>query len=333
MINTLKNNWTNWHHTFHQSILNSENFIPNSINLLVSVSGGQDSMALMTLLDDIKEQHNWSINVWHGNHKWHNKSEEFTKELQNYCFKKNIIFHKDSADKIDISTEEKARKWRYQKLYEKASEICTKNNNHNNLYVVTGHTSTDNSETFLLNLARGSNLSGLSGIPCKRLFNEDYFLVRPLMIFSRDDTTAICKELKIPFWIDPTNSDTQLKRNLVRHRIMSELEEIYPGCSHRINNFIGKMKNYSQERSELCELAIKSCLCDDGIRRATLNDLGEQARSTLLHYLLSTKCKKQISSKNIINLSKQISKKNSGQEYFPNGVKVIWNKNFIRIIS
>ena len=75
MINTLKNNWTNWHHTFHQSILNSENFIPNSINLLVSVSGGQDSMALMTLLDDIKEHHNWSLNVWHGNHKWHNKSE------------------------------------------------------------------------------------------------------------------------------------------------------------------------------------------------------------------------------------------------------------------
>jgi len=333
MINTLKNNWTNWHHTFHQSILNSENFIPNSINLLVSVSGGQDSMALMTLLDDIKEHHNWSLNVWHGNHKWHNESEKFAKELENYCFKKKITFFKESANEIDISTEEKARKWRYQKLYEKASEICTKNKNINDLYVVTGHTSTDNTETFLLNLARGSNFNGLGGIPSKRLLNEEYFLVRPLMIFSRADTTAICKKLKIPFWVDPTNSDTRIKRNLIRHKVIHELEEIYPGCSIRINNFIDKMKNISQERSELCELAIKSCLCDDGIRRATLNDLGEQARSTLLHYLLSTKCKKQISSKNIINLSKQISKKNSGQEYFPNGVKVIWNKNFIRIIS
>ena len=333
MINKFKNNWTNWHHIFHQSILNNVNFIPNGIHLLISVSGGQDSMALMTLLDDIKAHHNWSINVWHGNHKWHIKSDKFTKELQNYCFQKKIIFYKDSADEIDISTEEKARKWRYQKLYEKASEICAKNKNQNNLYVVTGHTSTDNSETFLLNLARGSNLSGLSGIPNKRLLNEDFFLVRPLMIFSRDDTTAICKALKIPFWIDPTNSDTQLKRNLVRHRIMSELEEIYPGCSHRINNFIGKMKNYSQERSELCELAIKSCLCDNGIRRTPLNELGEQTRATLLHSLLSTKCTKQISSKNIDDLSKQIFAKNSGQKCFSNGVKVIWNKNFIRIIS
>ena len=333
MVNTLKSNWTNWHHIFHQSILNSENFIPNGINLLISVSGGQDSMALMTLLDDIKEHHNWSLNVWHGNHKWHNESEEFAKGLENYCSKKKITFYKESADKIDISTEEKARKWRYQKLYEKATEICTKNKNNNDLYVVTGHTSTDNTETFLLNLARGSNFNGLGGIPIKRLLNEEYFLVRPLMIFSRDETAAICKKLKIPFWVDPTNSDTSIKRNLIRHKVIRELEEIYPGCSSRINNFIEKMKNISQERSELCELAIKSCLCDDGIRRATLNDLGEQTRSTLLHSLLSTKCKKQISSKNIINLSKQIFKKNSGQEYFSDGVKVIWNKNFIKIIS
>ena len=332
MVNKLKTNWTHWHHVFHQSILNNENFIPNDINLLISVSGGQYSMALMTLLDDIKEKHNWSLNVWHGNHKWHHESEEFAKELQNYCCQKKIIFYQDSVGEIDISTEEKARKWRYQKLYEKAAEICSKDKNPNKVYVVTGHTCTDNTETFLLNLARGSNFRGLGGIPRKRQLNKNYFLVRPLMIFSRNDTTAICKELKIPFWVDPTNSDIQLKRNLIRHKVIHELEEIYPGCSYRINNLTEKMKNYSQERSELCELAIKSCLSDDGIRRTILNDLGEQTRATLLHALLSKKCKKQICSKNIDNLSKQIFKKNSGEKCFSNGVKVIWNKNFIRII-
>tara|TARA_B100000212_G_scaffold229667_1_gene174472 strand:- start:507 stop:1508 length:1002 start_codon:yes stop_codon:yes gene_type:complete len=333
MFNKLKNNWTNWHHILHQSILNSENFMPNGISLLISVSGGQDSMALLTLLSDIQEHHNWSLNVWHGNHNWHNESEEIAKELENYCFQKKIIFYKDSADEIDISTEEKARKWRYQKLYEKASEICSKNKNHNNLYIVTGHTSTDSAETFLLNLARGSNFIGLGGIPRQRLLNQEYVLVRPFIIFSRDDTSDICEKLEIPFWVDPTNSDTQLKRNFIRHKVIRGLEEIYPGCSCRINNFIEKMKNISQERSELCELAIKSCLCDDGIRRATLNDLGEQTRSTILYSLLHKKCKKQISSKNIENLSRQIFKKVYGQECFANGVKVIWNKDFIKIIS
>ena len=333
MVNKLKNNWTNWHHLFHQSILKNENFMPNGINLLISVSGGQDSMALMTLIDDIKNHHNWSLNVWHGNHKWHNESEKFEKELQNYCFRKDIIFYKDSADEIDITTEEKARKWRYQKLCEKASYICANDKENNDLYIVTGHTSSDNTETFLLNLARGSNFGGLGGIPKKRLLNKDYFLVRPMMIFTRNDTYSICKKLNIPFWVDPTNSDTKLKRNLIRQKVLSELEEIYPGCSYRINSFIEKMRNYAQERSELSELAIKSCLSDNGIRRAILNNLGEQARATLLHSLLSKKCKKQISSKNIQDLSLQIFKNNHGQKCFANGVKVIWNKNFIRVIS
>ena len=332
MINKLKNNWTNWHHIFHQSILNSVNFMPNGIHLLISVSGGQDSMALMTLLDDIKEHHNWSLNIWHGNHKWHNKSDEFAQELQNYCFKKKIIFYKDSANAVDISTEEKARKWRYQKLYEKALEICDNKKTDANLYIVTGHTSTDNTETFIMNLARGSNLNGLSGIPSKRLLKNHYFLVRPMMIFNRNDTASICENLKIPFWVDPTNSDTKLKRNLIRHNVVSELEKIHPGCSNRINNFIEKMRFYSKERSELCELAIKSCLYDDGIRREILNNVGDQTRATLLHFLLSRKCNKQISSKNIEDLSKQIFKKNQGEKYFSNGIRVSWNKDLIKII-
>ena len=157
--------------------------------------------------------------------------------------------------------------------------------------------------------------------------------MRPLIIFSRNDTTAICKTLKIPVWEDPTNSDIQLKRNLIRHKVIHELEEIHPGCSYRINNFIEKMKNYSQERSELCELAIRTCLCEEGINRKTINNLGEQTRVSLLHSLLSTKCKQQVSSQNINDLSKQILKKSYGQKYFSNGIKVIWNKNFIQIIS
>ena len=332
MDNRSNNNWTKWHHIFHKKIFNDKKFIPKEIQLLISVSGGQDSMALLTLIDDIKDKYKWSINVWHGDHKWHSNSGQFAKNIKNYCSQKNINFYSDTAKKGNVSTEETAREWRYKKLSKKASEILN-NNNARSVYILTGHTSTDSTETFLLNLARGSNFAGLGGIPKKRLLNDKYILARPFLIFTRDETLKICKDLKIPFWEDPTNSDIKLKRNLIRHKVIHELEEIHPGCSYRINNFIEKMKNYSQERSELCELAIKSCLCTDGIRRTNLIDLGEQTRATLLHSLLSSKCKKQISSKNIDDLSKQISKKNFGQKYFSNGIKVIWNKNFIKITS
>lgn len=166
-----KRNWSHWHHQFHKEFLKDKHLIPQGSNLLISVSGGQDSMALLSLCVDIKSYHNWSIYVWHGDHKWHEESKEFASQVKNFCMNKNIPIYIDEAN-IDISTEEKARDWRYKKLCEKADEIFLEKESKLKTYILTGHTSTDNAETFLLNLARGSNYAGLSGIPKKTNLNE-----------------------------------------------------------------------------------------------------------------------------------------------------------------
>ena len=331
MIDNLKDKWSKWHHIFHKEILNDKNLIPNGSQLLVSVSGGQDSMALLALLHAIKDHHNWSLHVWHGDHGWHHDSKNFADNVKNYCFKKNIFFYLDTSNRINVKTEEKAREWRYKKLCEKASEIINRTRISNKIFILTGHTSTDSTETFFLNLARGSNFAGSGGIQKKRLINEKYFLVRPLLIFNRNDTGSICKDLKIPFWEDPTNRDINLKRNFIRYKIIDELEKIYPRCSNRINNFTNQIRNMHEERLELCNLAIESCICNEGIKRSVINNLGLQTRSTILYYILNQKCIKQISAKNINELSDQILKKENGQKQFPNGVKIFWDKNFIKI--
>tara|TARA_Y100001978_G_scaffold182502_1_gene179416 strand:+ start:1381 stop:2382 length:1002 start_codon:yes stop_codon:yes gene_type:complete len=331
MFEKLKNNWTKWHHIFHKAILTEKELIPNGSNLVVSVSGGQDSMALLTLLDDIKRQHDWSLNIWHGNHNWHEQSNYFANQLKKFCLKKNLNFYIDSADEIDISTEEKARKWRYQKLYELANKINTENKLNDNISIVTGHTSSDNAETFLMNLSRGSNLKGLEGIDKKRLLNKKYFLVRPILLFSRDETALICKELNIPYWVDPSNSDLKLTRNLIRLKVIKNLENIYPGCSSRINNYMQKMRNFNNERTDLSKLAITSCVCREGIKRNILNKLGKEARATILNTLFLDKCNKQISSKNIDFISNQILIKSNGQETLTDGLLISWNREFIQI--
>ena len=85
---------------------------------------------------------------------------------------------------------------------------------------LTGHTNTDNAATFLLNLARGSNYAGLSYIDKKRLLDHHIYLIRPLLIFSREDTKKFCHLQNIPIWEDPTNHDLTIKRNLVRGKII-----------------------------------------------------------------------------------------------------------------
>ena len=97
--NLTKKNWSSWHHQLHKEFLKQKIMIPNESNILISVSGGQDSMALLILINDLKKLHNWSISVWHGDHKWHTKPSLYAHELKNYCEDKNISFYFDQANK------------------------------------------------------------------------------------------------------------------------------------------------------------------------------------------------------------------------------------------
>ena len=328
-----KNNWTNWHHLVHKAIIKDAQFIPNGIKLLIAVSGGQDSMALLTLFRDIKDYHDWEIYVWHGDHQWHSKSSIYSEELKTFCNYKQIKFYSDKADYLEVSTEEKARNWRYQKLNDIAKKLVEPNKAINNIYILTGHTSSDNAETFLLNLARGSSYKGLTGIPNKRLSDNNVYIVRPILHLSRGDTLKICEELKIPIWIDPTNLDLKLKRNIIRKNIIENLEKIYPGCSSRINNFTQKMNKFNKERTDLGKLALEACLDKKMIKRDKFNTLGLEARSTLLNQLFKEKFPKQIKSNNIDNIAKEIFKKNKGNIDLPQGIKIVWNTSYIKLIN
>jgi len=125
--NLTQKNWLSLHHLLHKDFLSKKTLIPKGSNILISVSGGQDSMALLTLINDLKKIHNWTISVWHGDHQWHTKSSQFAIELKKYCENKNISFYFDQANKENISTEEKAREWRYKKLCERAKTLLNKN--------------------------------------------------------------------------------------------------------------------------------------------------------------------------------------------------------------
>ena len=324
-------NWSSWHNQLHKEILTQKTLIPKGSNILISVSGGQDSMTLLTLINDLKKLHKWSISVWHGDHQWHTQSSIYALELKSYCENKNIPFYLDQANKENISSEEKAREWRYKKLCERAKTLLKKNQQKHNIYLLTGHTSSDNAETFILNLSRGSNFAGLSNIEKKRLLENKIFLIRPILIFSREDTKQFCNDMKIPVWEDPTNSDLNLKRNLVRKKIIPTLEDIYPGCSKRINNFSQKMSNYNNERNDLSKLAYLYCKDIKGINRNLLNSMCIEARCTILNRFLREISTKQCSSKNLTKLATSIYEKNKGQIHLQEFLKIVWDKNYINL--
>ncbi len=251
--------WSKWHMRLHKRLKQNKSLLPNNSTLLLAISGGQDSMALLKLIIDLKRLYKWQIEVWHGDHQWHNKSEEIAKGLKLWCIDNQISFHSNNTIKEEVANEEKARDWRYEKLILKAKLLSS-----NNIYfpckrILTGHTATDRAETIIMNLARGTDLIGLSTLKEQRTLESNLELVRPLLIFNRDETLEICKEFNLPIWIDPSNENMNLTRNRIRKEILPILNSMYKGADSRIAYVANRLESYNEDQQLFAKIAIEFC--------------------------------------------------------------------------
>lgn len=187
-------------------------------SVAVALSGGADSMALLNALIRLKNELGIEkIIAAHFNHLIRGdeafRDQNFVAEQ---CEKLGIELKIGSADvlgfaeKNGMSTELAARKLRYEFFETLETDV-----------IATAHTASDNIETVLFNMTRGTALSGLCGIPPKR----DKF-VRPLIFCTRDDVEQFCKENDIPFVTDSTNLSDNYSRNKIRHNVIPVLKTL-----------------------------------------------------------------------------------------------------------
>ncbi len=203
-------------------------------SILVALSGGADSMALLHLLLEL----GYSCSAAHCN--FHLRGSESDKDEQfviDYCADKNIPLYTEhfntevEARKNRISIEMAARNLRYQWF----DELLKKENLD---WLATGHHGDDMIETFFLNLARGSGLKGLRGIRKK-----SGYLIRPLLAFRRKELEAYCAQKNIAFRTDSSNSDIAIKRNNIRSNIIPVMETLNPSF---FNTMIRNFKNLDE---------------------------------------------------------------------------------------
>ena len=130
---------------------------------------------------------------------------------------------------------------------------------------MTGHTANDRAETVLLNLARGCHRQGLASLSAQRPLREaggpparSPLLVRPLLVFSRDDTGRICRDLGLPVQLDASNLEPRFARNRVRAEVMPVLEALHPGAARRIAALAQRLEQEQGQEQELLALALQS---------------------------------------------------------------------------
>lgn len=227
-----------------RNIITKYNLLDKGDSVIVGVSGGPDSMTLLTLLLELKEEYNLQIYVAHVNHMIREnaiKDEEYVKE---FCDKNNIklfikrenIIEKSKQDKKGL--EETGREVRYN-FFEEVS----KNTNSNKIAIA--HNLNDKIETIIMNLTRGTGISGLKGIEPKR---EKY--IRPLIEIERSEIEKYCEEKKINPRIDESNQDNTYTRNKIRNIVIPYIKK---ELNTNIINNLNRLSEIVKENEEYLE--------------------------------------------------------------------------------
>ncbi len=193
--------------------------------VLLAVSGGPDSTAMLLLFCDIADEMRLDLHVAHLNHGWRGQAStrdaEFVRRLaMRHRLPVTVGEITPSAWKAragrQSSKEARAREMRLTFLQETARQIGARR-------IALGHTRDDQAESLLLRLMRGSGVRGLAGTyPV-----VDKVIIRPLIEFRHRELVAFLKARRVRYRIDETNRDTRLTRNRVRRRLIPLLEREY----------------------------------------------------------------------------------------------------------
>ncbi len=196
--------------------------IPSGSKVLCALSGGADSTALLYALIGVSEQLEIAeIVAAHLNHQLRgeesDRDAEFVSGLAANAGVRLYTGRSDIAAEAKMrgmGIEETARAVRYEFFRMVCEQSgCTR--------VATGHTANDSAETIIMNLTRGSGLSGVTGIPPVR-----DRIIRPIIYVTRDECLEFLDRIGVGYVVDSTNDDTAFTRNHIRHKVMPELTKI-----------------------------------------------------------------------------------------------------------
>lgn len=237
-----------------RSFIERHKLLTKETTVLIGVSGGPDSMALLHFLSSIQSE--WrlrliALSVDHGL-----RGEESRKDMsyvEEMCRLWNIEFCGTSVDvplfkqKENVGTQVAARELRYQFFQEQMEAFSAD-------YLVLGHHGDDQAETMLMRFVNRSNPAALSGIPVKRPFHHG-FVVRPFLCITKSIIESYCQKNDILPRRDPSNRDVVYTRNYFRmhilpllkkqnpnlHRTMQKLSETFYDDETYLRNEAGKL--------------------------------------------------------------------------------------------
>jgi len=234
--------------------------VPPGARVLAGVSGGADSVALLSALREISGNpgRDYRLTVAHLNHGLRRSAdgdERFVRRLAGQWELPCVVERCDVralAAERSVGIEEAARDARYGFLERVACDAGAK-------YVAVGHNADDQVETVLFRIVRGTHLRGLAGMPAQReLGHSGTFLIRPLLDMTRDRIEAYCRERGLHWRTDETNADVGYARNFIRHELLPLIRRrLNPRADEAILRLAGTGKEAHLSLGEIAAEAMR----------------------------------------------------------------------------
>lgn len=300
------------------------NMICRGDRILAALSGGADSVTLLHYLFIYKDILGITVEAAHVNHmlrgKEADRDELFCRSL---CENMGIKLHVKRADVRKIAKDKGL-----------SEELCGRNIryeffdeivNNSGMKIATAHTLSDSIETMIFNLARGTGLKGLCGIPPVRKN-----IIRPLINCYRSDIENYCKEHNLDYVTDSTNLEDDYSRNFIRHNILPQLKNINIEADKALGRTINWLREDENYLSSMAGDMLEKIKIDDN--KYDIHDLIDcpiPVKRRVIAKILNISCG-NISSEHILELENLLNK--TGSVNLPKDLKAKIKDGFLIIM-
>lgn len=259
----------------------------SGITVLIAVSGGPDSVALLRGLAELKSQAGGAgrLIVGHFDHRLRPESVEDACFVGDLARQLSLPFEQGQADVGRLATlqgdgvEAAAREARYAFLRQTAEQQGAR-------YVATGHTADDQIETVLFNILRGTGLSGVAGMERARPLGPAVSLIRPLLSVRRSEVLAYLEDIGQPYRTDPSNASANFTRNRLRNELLPLLRERFnPDVDGALNRLSQLASDAQRVIEKFAEELLDRCT-SPGARTPGLVQLNVQSLASVDRHLI-----------------------------------------------
>lgn len=256
--------------------------------VVIAVSGGPDSMALLQIVNSLKEKLNLEIVCAHVNHKQRIESEEEAVMVKDYCEENGIIFEYMTIDNYNKTNfHQDARTKRYN-FFEKCVKKCQAK------HLLTAHHGDDLMETILMRIVRGASFKSYAGFKDK-IKKDDYTILRPLIYYTKKEIENYVKENNIPYRIDESNNKDKYTRNRYRKYILPHLKNENKNVHHKFYKFSKTIEAYEEYINKETNKYYKEVFKDEKLNIDKFKKLDKLIQTRIINQILYNIYKEDLS--------------------------------------